>query len=316
MKLDPVFTTKLGKLYKGDCIDVMHGLPAESIDCFFADPPFNLNKTYGEDKKDNLPEEEYLNWCYKWINEGVRLLKPQGSLFIYNLPKWNTFLSTYLSNNSKLNFRHWVAIKQTFSLPIKGRLYPSHYSLIYFVKGNKPKTFNPPRIPIQVCRHCGGEIPDYGGYKNKINPKGLNLSDIWLDIPPVRHNRYKKRKENVLSLKLLDRILDISTEEGDIVLDPFGGSGTTYVAGELKKRNWIGIEITTSNDIIARFKNLSADVEHFKEIRKEINVLFTDKAMKLRKKNGRSNGKYFAPEHIHEPQLSFENMLFKSGKSQ
>lgn len=314
MITDNIFNTQLGNLYKGDCIKLMQELPSGSIDCFFADPPFNLSKTYGETNKDNLPEEEYLDWCYKWIAEAVRLLKPQGSLFVYNLPKWNTSLSYYLSNNLKLNFRHWITIKQTFSLPIKGRLYPAHYSLIYFVKGDKPKTFNPPRIPIQVCRHCGGEIQDYGGYKNKINPKGLNLSDIWLDIPPVRHNKYKKRKENALSLKLLDRILDISTKENDVVLDPFGGSGTTYVAAELKNRKWIGMEIATYTDIIDRFKNLKADIEHLTQIQDQTNVLFTKDAMKLRRKNGLTNDKYSQTEHIHEPQLLFDEFLFQGSK--
>jgi site-specific DNA-methyltransferase (adenine-specific) len=145
-----------------------------------------------------------------------------------------------------------------------------------------------------VCRHCGGDIKDYGGYKHKMNPRGINLSDIWSDIPAVRHKKYKKRQANELHLKFMDRILDIATKEGDIVLDPFGGSGTTYIAAELKRRKWIGIELSTTDDIIKRFKTIIEDEEHLNQIRKKVNTLFTEDAIAIRKKFGKSNSKYKA----------------------
>lgn len=288
--MKPIFQTKLGRLYKGDCIKSMKAMDSESIDCFFADPPFNLNKDYGARVNDNLTEDKYLTWCKSWLVEAIRLLKPGGSLFLYNLPKWNIKVAENLSK--ELTFRHWIAIDKKQSLPIAGRLYPAHYSLLYFVKGKKPNIFNPPRIPMEVCRHCGGEIKDYGGYKNKMNPLGVNISDIWSDIPPVRHKKYKKREANELHLKFMDRILDIATKEGDVVLDPFGGSGTTYIAAEIKKRKWVGIELSTTSAIINRFKQIEEDIYHYNKIRKKLNCLFTDEALALRKKHGKKNGKY------------------------
>ena len=67
-----------------------------------------------------------------------------------------------------------------------------------------------------------------------MNPKGVNLMDVWDDVPPVRHWKFKspRRKANALSTKLLDRVIEISTNEGELVLDPFGGSGTTVLAAE------------------------------------------------------------------------------------
>ena len=99
-------------------------------------------------------------------------------------------------------------------------------------------------------------MKDYGGHRNALNPKGLNLSDVWTDIPPVRHWKFKskKRKANALSTKLLDRVIELSTESGDVVLDPFGGSGTTFAVCENKGRRWIGIEIESVNVIIERLE--------------------------------------------------------------
>lgn len=307
----PIFQTEHGKLFEGDCLSIMPLLESESIDCFFADPPFNLNKEYGMNVNDDLEDSAYLNWCCRWLDEGVRLLRPGGSFFVYNLPKWNIHLASHLSKN--LTFRDWIAVDIKFSLPIPARLYPSHYSLLYFCKGKKPNVFAPPRLPIETCRHCGGEIKDYGGYKNKMNPKGVNLTDVWTDIPPVRHKKYKTREANELSLKMMDRILDISTKEGDTILDPFGGSGTTYVASELKRRKWIGIELATCKNIAERFSEILFELEYFSSLRKRVNVLFTEEALNLRSRNGHSNNKYqgfegsvSTTELVHQFPLEFE----------
>jgi site-specific DNA-methyltransferase (adenine-specific) len=90
-----------------------------------------------------------------------------------------------------------------------------------------------------------------------LNPKGLNLTDVWDDIPPVRHWRFKspKRKANTLSTKLLDRIIELSTDPGGIILDPFGGSGTTFAVCEKKGRRWIGIEKESTDVISERLEN-------------------------------------------------------------
>lgn len=286
------FQTELGVLYNGDCLEFLPQIDSESVDLVFADPPFNLGKNYGSRVNDSLQDEEYLKWCFSWIDELVRILKPGGSFFLYNLPKWNIHLAHYMSK--QLTFRHWIAVDIKFSLPIPGRLYPSHYSLLYFVKGKRPKTFNPPRLPIETCSFCGKELKDYGGYKNKMNPNGVNLTDVWRDLSPVRHKKYKNRASNELPLKMLDRILDIATVEGDVVLDPFGGSGTTYIAAELKKRHWIGLEIDKEScEVIQqRFQQIKKEEEHLLAIRREINTLFTPEALELRKKFGHDNSKY------------------------
>lgn len=300
-ELEPVFRTDLGSLYQADCLEFLPTIETHSVDCIFADPPFNLGKDYGKTVNDDLNEEEYLKWSYRWIDDAIRVLKPGGSFFLYNLPKWNIHLAGYLAEY--LNFRHWITVDLKFSLPISGRLYPANYSLLYFVKGIKPRVFNPPRLPIQTCRHCGGELKDYGGYKGCMNPKGVNLTDVWTDIPPVRHRRYKNRTANELSLKMLDRVLDIATKESDLVLDPFGGSGTTYVACELRSRHWIGCEIGDCKPIIDRIQHPNTDKELLENARSRINILFTPESLTLRKRFGHKNGSYqMEEEHSREHQ--------------
>lgn len=286
---NPIFTTQNGTLYEGDCLKIMPALPSESVDVVFADPPFNLGKAYSSRINDALQEHEYLDWSKQWIVDAVRLLKLGGALFLYNLPKWNLRLGEFLG--SLLTFRHWIAINMTYTLPIPGRLYPSHYSLLYFVKGKKPSIFHPDRLPIETCRHCGGEKHDYGGYKDKMNPRGVNLMDVWDDIPPVRHSKYKRRKANELSLKLLDRVVAMSSDPGSVVFDPFGGSGTTFVAAELLGRRWMGIELHCE-DIVARMKSLDEDQAYLDKLARDKNILFKPDALRLRTRNGHRTEKY------------------------
>lgn len=260
--IEPFLTTELGVLFSGDCMEVLPQIKSETIDTIFADPPFNLGKQYGDKTIDLRPEQEYIKWCKGWIEECVRVLKPGGSFFLYNLPKWNIPLGAHMMELG-LQFRHWITVEMKSCLPIPGRLYPSHYSLLYYSKG-KPKTFRKIRTPIETCRHCRKELRDYGGHRDAMNPNGVNLKDVWTDIPPVRHWKFKsqERKANALSTKLLDRVIELSTMPGDIVLDPFGGSGTTFTVCEKKGRKWVGIELDFASVVADRLTN--EDLHHHK----------------------------------------------------
>ena len=232
------------------------------VDTVFADPPFNLGKAYGENCDDSRPDQVYLTWCKRWITECVRTIKPGGAFFLYNLPKWNVILGAYLTECG-MDFRHWIAIEISACLPITGRLHPSHYRLLYYTKG-KPNTFHRIRTPILTCRHCLGEVKDYGGHRGAMNPNGVTLKDVWTDIPPVRHWKFKsrERRANALSTKILDRVVEMSTNPGELVIDPFGGSGTTFAVCEKKGRHWIGAEIDFAQEIINRLE--SGDIHSHK----------------------------------------------------
>jgi site-specific DNA-methyltransferase (adenine-specific) len=178
----PKLITPHGVLYNCDCLDLMRSLPTESVDCVFADPPFNLGKEYYNGKSDLLAEDHYLDWCRLWITESIRLLKPGGAIFIYNLPRWAYQMAAYLEEQC-MEFRHWIAVSMKGTFPRGNKLYPAHYALLYFTKGI-PKRFNRVRLPIPTCRHCGKDIKDYGGHRKYLNPAGLNLAKgSALEIP-------------------------------------------------------------------------------------------------------------------------------------
>ena len=247
----PYLTTEKGVLFNADCLEIFKKVKSESIQCIFADPPFNLRKDYKNGLSDDLEQEKYLEWTKSWLLEGIRVLEPGGSLFVYNIPKWLIHTSAFLMD--KMTFRHWIAITMKNTYPRGNNLYPAHYGLIYFTKG-QPRVFNKIRVPIPVCRHCGKEIKDYGGHRHKLNEAGLNLTDFWEDTSPVRHNKFKTRVSNELKPMIPERAILMSTNPNDIVLDPFGGGGTTFQIAEKTKRYWIGMEIGSCEPIVERLQ--------------------------------------------------------------
>jgi site-specific DNA-methyltransferase (adenine-specific) len=254
MGMNPYLTTRYGVLFQADCLDVLAAMRPGTVDCVFADPPFNLGKDYRNGFRDRFGRAEYFSWCENWIAECARVLKPGGAFFLYALPELAAVFAGYLREH--LEFRHWIALSMKGTFPRGKKLYPAHYALLYFTRG-EPKTFSRVRLPVPVCRHCGGEIKDYGGHRNKLNPAGLNLTDFWDDTSPNRHRKYKVRPGvNELKLTIPERAIQISTEPGDIVLDPFGGGGSTYQAAEALGRRWIGVELYDCAHIERRLRSM------------------------------------------------------------
>lgn len=245
--MEPYLTTSKGILYCGDCLNILNLIKDRSIDFVFADPPFNLGKDYKNGYKDNLDDNEYFRWCYRWLSECARILKPGGALFVYAIPSIAIKFGAFL--NDIMTFRHWIALSMKGTYSRGNKLYPAHYALLYYTNG-EPKTFNRLRTSIPICRHCGKEIKDYGGHRDKLNPAGLNLTDFWEDTSPNRHRKFKVRPGvNELKITIPERAILISTEEDDIVFDPFGGGGSTYQAAEKNNRYWIGSELYDCNHI-------------------------------------------------------------------
>jgi site-specific DNA-methyltransferase (adenine-specific) len=238
----------LNQIAQGDCIKLMRELPAASVQFIFADPPFNIGKNYKGGHNDSLPLIEYQEWTYQWLDECIRLLRYNGVLAIHHIPKHALWIGGYLFE--KLDFQNWIAWNAGSSVPVQTRLFPMHYAFLVFSQ-DKAKFNKNILIPHQTCRNCGEYLTDYGGKEYMRNPEGKRISDIWDDIGR-KNFHIKTREANELPEQILDRFIRLYTDEGDVCLDPFMGSGTTAMSAKKLGRNYIGFEISEEYCQIAR----------------------------------------------------------------
>jgi len=240
-----------GDLVAADALGFLRSLKPGIADVIFLDPPFNLGKRYGRrsSRADRLDDSEYANYLQSILDASAVLLAPGGSLFLYHYPKWAMRFASLLSKD--LSFVHWIAISMKNGFVRGARLYPAHYALLHFAKG-RPKHLARPKISPLTCRHCGEYVRDYGGYRSYIED-GVNLSDVWDDISPVRHSQYKSRVSNELPIQIPLRALQISGAKNGVLIDPFAGAGTSLVAARLTGMRFIACDREQSNiDTIRR----------------------------------------------------------------
>lgn len=248
----------INKVYLGKQEELFKKIPDKSVDITFADPPFNINKKYNS-HNDNMPMEQYIEWCNGWIREMARVTKPTGSIFIHNIPKWAIYHASFLNN--LCDFKNWISWKTTSSPPRKTCLFPNHYSILYYAKNKNKQKFYATRKPHDRCRKCNFLLKDYGGKKHLLNQFGPMVGDVWTDIFRVRHKKNRSKHPCELPVHLIERILLMSTDEGDIILDPFMGTGTSAVAAKKLGRKFIGFEKDEKyyNIILNRLKNIKSN---------------------------------------------------------
>lgn len=241
---------ELDVILEGDCLDLLRNIPDDSVDVTFADPPFDLGKKYNS-YKDKRGLDLYLEWCREWIGELVRVTKPTGSIFIHNIPKWLTYYATFL--NEIADFKHWIAW-DAMSTPLGKSLMPAHYGILYYAKSKRDNKFYELRYPHKRCRKCGYLHKDYGGKKAGLHPFGPLVSDVWTDLHRIKHNTRRDEHPCQLPIHLLERVILMSSDEGDVVLDPFSGTGTTAIAAKQLGRHYIGLELDPQYVQISRQK--------------------------------------------------------------
>jgi len=265
------FSTDLGRLYQGDCLQLMPHMESDSIDLIYAQPPSDLEKLF-PDLADTERHSSYVMWCEAWVQECIRLLKPGGSLFLANEPRLNVLLTRYL--NHRLSLRHWIAIETERGTTQPGFLQSSHHAVLYYCKGDRPRTFHPERLPREMCPMCKKERYGVSSRRRKGDVPVLRLSDLWIDIAPADDVRQRKALlGKAPSLKLLERILELATHEGDTVFDPFSDSGTTLLVAEAKKRRWVGVVMEGFNEVKDRFANMTMEATLIESFRTERQLL-------------------------------------------
>ena len=249
-----------GLLFRADCLDLLANIRSDTIDLAFVDPPFNLGKNYNiPEFNDAMATELYRVWCHTWLSELVRVLRPGGALFLYHWPLWLMDLGSWLNNQPTLEYKSWIALKMKNGFPIKGRLQPAHYGLLYYVKSGGKPTFHVVRSKSPACRHCGKLVRDYGGYRKKFerfeDEEGIpwiGLSDFWEDTRPARQDKARQNQVNELPSHIPERAILMASNPGDIILDCFAGGGSTLHAAQTHERLWIGGELGNPSEALKR----------------------------------------------------------------
>jgi DNA modification methylase len=231
-----------------DCLEVLKQIPSNSIDFCFADPPYNVNKKY-ESWDDDRDIIEYFNWCDKWISELARVIKPGKTVAILNIPPWAVRHFKFLKNI--LSFQDWI-LWEGLSLPVR-MIMPAHYSIVCVTKGQAT-----PLPGLTRKNHSIDELHSLTTIKefycsraacvNNRKIKSVNdnelITNLWWDIHRLKHNSRRVDHPTQLPPMFMYRLISLFTNEGDIVLDPFNGSGTTSLCAAKMNRKYFGIELS------------------------------------------------------------------------
>ena len=286
----PVFTTGAGSLFNCDALALLRSLPTASISLIFSDPPFNCGKEYGSGINDSLSELEYERWLQNWLFECIRVLVPGGALLVYHVPRFAFKIAAFLDGAGMTHCAN-IVHKRTDGAPRRRRLKSSHYEIVYFTAGS-PLFFQTPRRQLETCDRCAFPAKNYGGKASLLNPAGLDVGDVWDDIPQVSSTKNKNRLANELNILLLDRIISMTTRPGELILDPFGGSGTTFAAAELRGRRWLGSELGSCEPIITRLSDLSRDRQILERADAAAGTLLSQETREKMESNGIRHDKF------------------------
>jgi site-specific DNA-methyltransferase (adenine-specific) len=221
----------------GDCREVMPTLDRESIRLIFADPPYNQGVQYGSHYNDKMSAAVYLAWSESWLRAAVPLLTRDGSLWLLVSHKW-AYKIAPIAENAGLHLRQWIIWYETFGQNRSDMFNCCTRPLLWFTRDRKTFVFNA-NAP-EIRRPSDRQLK----YKDKrANPNGKLLDDIW-GIPRVC-GTFRERVQGVptqVPVELVRRVVACASDPGDLVLDPFAGSGTTGVACIELGRQFIGIE--------------------------------------------------------------------------
>lgn len=248
---------EIDQIHQVDCIKGLAELEPGSVDLAFADPPFNIGYEYDE-YDDRQDEEKYLDWSRQWMSGVIAALKPTGTFWLAIGDEYAAELKVIATKELGLTCRSWVVWYYTFGVNCQKNFSRSHTHLFHFVKNSKRYTFNfkDPAIRVPSARQLV-----YGD--GRANPEGRLPDNTWIlrphDIPqsfkPDEDTWYFPRvcgtfKERQgwhgcqMPEQLLGRIIRACSNEGELVLDPFAGSGTTLAVAKKLKRHWVGFELS------------------------------------------------------------------------
>jgi len=248
----------------GDCIEGLKSLADGSIDLAFADPPFNIGYQY-DVYQDNLENDEYLSWTRDWMSEVKRVLKEDGTFWLAIGDEYAAELKVMMQRELGFTCRSWVIWYYTFGVNCTKKFNRSHAHLFHMVKNSKEFTFNADSVRVPSARqlvygdkraNAKGRLPDDTWVLRPQNlPQGFGADDDTWYFPRVA-GTFKERQGFhgcQMPEQLLGRIIRVSSDAGDVVLDPFGGSGTTLAVAKKLDRRFLGFEL--SEDYVTAIEN-------------------------------------------------------------
>jgi DNA modification methylase len=255
------------RLYQGDCLQGLAQCPDGSVDLAFADPPFNIGYEYDsyDDKKE---ADHYLDWTRQWGGAIARVLKPTGAFWLAIGDEYAAELKIIFQQELGFTCRSWVIWYYTFGVHCTRKFSRSHAHLFHFVRDAKTFTFNADAVKVPSARQlvyadarasAGGRLPDDTWILRPQDiPQAFEASEDTWYFPRVC-GTFKERAGwhgCQMPEQLLGRIIQVSSNPGEIVVDPFGGSGTTLIVAKKLGRRWFGCELSAqyADQIQSRLK--------------------------------------------------------------
>ena len=231
------------KIFWGDALQVLsEEISDNSIDLIFADPPYNIGKSFNGRKDRWNSDADYLQWCYQWLDLCVGKLKDTGSLYVMAATQNMPYLDIYLRD--KLDVLSRIVWYYDSSGVQARRYYGSLYEPILFcVKDKEKYTFNSSDILVEAKTGAQRKLIDYRKAVPSVYGAKKVPGNVW-EIPRVRY-RMDEYEEHPTQkpIALLERIIRASSNTGDLVLDPFSGTFTTSFVARKLGRFSIAIEI-------------------------------------------------------------------------
>jgi site-specific DNA-methyltransferase (adenine-specific) len=281
LNLIPYFYTSLGSLFQVDAIKFLKNIEKESIDLVFADPPYNIKKAEWDTFES---QKKYVEWCLEWIEECHRILTPKGTLYICGFSeiladvKW---AASHLFKGCK-----WLVWYYRNKANLSNDWGRSHESILHFRK-SREFIFNVDEVRVSYNAHTlkypvhpQAETSQYGNGKQYVwtpNPKGAKPKDVF-EIPTISNSSWEKKDHPTQKpVQLVKKSVLASSNPGSLIVDPFGGAGTTYVIAEAFKRRWLGSEI--NENYCRMIEERIKDINHIERIQKGEDEL---KSQKLR----------------------------------
>ncbi|MCI0499716.1 MAG: site-specific DNA-methyltransferase [Planctomycetales bacterium] len=241
----------------GDCIELLNGIKEPFADLVFADPPFNIGYQYDK-YHDKVEKNNYLAWTRDWMATCVKVLKPNGSFYIAIGDDYAAHVRI-IGEDLGLTLRNWIIWHYTFGQQTKAKFARSYTHIFYFVKNPKHYVFNDLAVRLPSDRQLV--------YKDKrSNATGKIPNDVWDTYSRVCGTFNERQGWHPCQMPelLLGRIIAVSSNPGDLVLDPFNGSGTTAAAAMQLGREYFGIDI--SNEYVKKTQQRLKDIEIVKHV--------------------------------------------------